>query len=72
MSGARSRTKGKVGEREGCIPVVAHRRSASEWLAVLRLVDLLAILRESDYVAPGASAGSAGIPDDALHDEGAL
>ena len=35
------------------LPVVAHRRNACEWLAILRLTDLLAILRESDYVEPG-------------------
>lgn len=32
------------------IPVVAHRRNRYEWVAVLRLTDLLAILRESSFV----------------------
>ena len=35
------------------LPVVAHRRNASDWLAILPLTDLLAILRESDHVEPG-------------------
>ena len=30
------------------LPIVAHRRNAHEWLAILPLVDLLAILGESD------------------------
>ncbi|HET6724691.1 MAG TPA: hypothetical protein VFH85_01645 [Gammaproteobacteria bacterium] len=30
------------------LPVVAHRRNQSEWLAVLSFTDLLAILRASD------------------------
>ena len=34
----------------GRVPVVAHRRNAHEWLAILPLVDLLTILRESDFV----------------------
>jgi hypothetical protein len=34
------------------IPVVAHRRNDCEWVAVLRMVDLLAILRESTYHKP--------------------
>ncbi len=36
------------------LPVVAHRRNAHAWLAILPLVDLLAILRERDFVEPGA------------------
>lgn len=32
------------------IAVVAHRRNHSQWLAVLRLADLLEILRRSDLV----------------------
>jgi Holliday junction resolvase len=57
---------------EGCIPIVAHRKNASPWLAVLTLADLLTILRESDFVAPGASTGwLGGIPDPELHDEAA-
>ena len=36
------------------LPVVAHRKNASEWVAILSLVDLLAIVRESDLVEPGA------------------
>ena len=31
------------------LPIVAHRRNASEWVAILPLVDMLAILRESDH-----------------------
>lgn len=33
-------------------PVVAHRKNGEEWVAILRLVDLLQILRESSYVEP--------------------
>lgn len=32
------------------LPVVAHRRNEDECLAVMRLSDLLAILRDSDYM----------------------
>ena len=32
------------------LPIVAHRRNAHEWLAIMPLGDLLAILRESSYV----------------------
>ena len=32
------------------LPIVAHRRNHFEWVAVLRLVDLLAIIRESEFV----------------------
>lgn len=32
------------------VPVVAHRRNRHGWVAVLRLEDLLTILRESEYV----------------------
>ena len=49
------------------LPVVAHRKNACEWVAILRLTDLLAILRESDFVQTGKVEG--GIPDDELHDE---
>lgn len=35
---------------DGKMPVVAHRRNRGEWVAILRLEDLLAILRESDLV----------------------
>ncbi len=35
------------------LPVVAHRRNHFEWLAILHLTDLLAILRESDFVQTG-------------------
>src|SRR5690625_4013950 len=31
------------------VPVVAHRKSRGEWLAVLELKDLLAIIRDSDH-----------------------
>ena len=31
------------------VPVVAHRRSRHEWVAVLRLEDFLNILRESEF-----------------------
>ena len=34
------------------LPVVAHRRNRHEWLAILPLIDLLAIVRESDFVDP--------------------
>jgi len=34
-----------VRESNGSIPVVMHRRSRGEWIAVLRLADLLRILR---------------------------
>ena len=30
------------------LPIVAHRASQREWVAILRLTDLLAILRESE------------------------
>lgn len=33
------------------LPVLAHRRNGSRWVAILALKDLLAILRGSDYVA---------------------
>ena len=42
---------------EGCVPVVAHRRSRHEWITVLRLSDLLAILRESSFVEGTATEG---------------
>ena len=32
------------------LPIVAHRRNRCEWVAILPLVDLLAIIRESDFV----------------------
>ncbi len=35
------------------VPVVAHRKNASEWVAILRLTDLLSILRESEFVQTG-------------------
>ena len=35
------------------LPVVAHRRNNHEWLVILPLTDLLAILRESDFVEQG-------------------
>lgn len=35
------------------LPVVAHRRNGCEWVAILRLDDLLAIVRESDFVQAG-------------------
>ncbi len=41
------------------LPIVAHRRNASEWVAILRLEDLLAILRESDFVQPAIASGPA-------------
>ena len=44
---SRSQAKRDAGDK---LPVVAHRRNASEWVAILRLEDLLAILRESDFV----------------------
>ncbi len=34
----------------GRLPVVAHRQNGCEWLAILSLSDLLAIVRESDLV----------------------
>ncbi len=37
------------------VPVVAHRRDHDEWIAVLRLTDLLAILRESEHVTQEAA-----------------
>ena len=49
------------------LPVVAHRRSNCEWLAIMPLVDLLAILRDSDFVPTAKPEG--GIPDDELYDE---
>ncbi len=52
------------------LPIVAHRRNASEWVAILTLTDLLAIIHESSYVettcrdVPGESPTTcAGIPD---------
>jgi len=38
----------------GAIPVVAHRRNNHEWVAILRLSDLLSILRESELVSTSA------------------
>ena len=35
---------------EDKLPVVAHRRNQTEWVAILPLADLLAILRDSSYV----------------------
>jgi Holliday junction resolvase len=32
------------------LPIVAHRRNHCEWLAILPLVDLLTIIRDSDLV----------------------
>ena len=32
------------------LPIVAHRRNACEWLAILPLTDLMLIVRESSYV----------------------
>ena len=32
------------------LPIVAHRRNCCDWVAILRLEDLLAILRESGLV----------------------
>jgi hypothetical protein len=69
---------------EDQIPVVCHRRNASlasegsrsvrwladgsvPWLAVLTLTDLLAIVRESDYVSTSTSTEGAGISEDELH-----
>ena len=40
----------------GQIPVVAHRRNHHDWVAVLQLEDLLAILRESCLVAEGSAS----------------
>ena len=37
--------KGDAGE--GAIPVVAHRKNKREWVAILRLVDLVALLKEA-------------------------
>lgn len=42
-----------VDDAGGALPVVAHRRSRREWIAVLRLEDLLNILRESEFCRPG-------------------
>ncbi len=52
----------------GKLPVVAHRRNACEWLAILPLTSLLAILRESDFVL----TIDAGIPEHQPHDEASL
>ena len=49
------------------LPIAAHRRNACEWVAILRLTDLLAILRDSDFVQTAKPEG--GIPADELHDE---
>ena len=35
------------------IPVVCHRRSRREWVAVLPLVEFLAVVRESEFCAAG-------------------
>ena len=51
----------------GRVPVVAHRRNNFEWVAILRLGDLLAILRESSLVRNDEV--NAGIPEHDLHDE---
>ena len=42
-------------EAGGRLPVVAHRRNGCEWVAILPLADLLAIVRESSYVEQPAS-----------------
>ena len=55
-------------ESGGKLPIVAHRRNNCEWVAILPLTDLLAILRESDLVRI-AKPGVGGIPDAELHDE---
>ena len=39
------------------VPVVAHRRNESEWVAILRLEDFLAILAESGEVSHEAMPG---------------
>ncbi len=44
---ALSQAKADAGDK---LPVVAHRRNGHEWLAVLKLEDLLEVLRESDLV----------------------
>ena len=44
-------------EAGGNIPVVAHRKNNHDWIAVLRLADLLDILRESDLVRPVLLSG---------------
>lgn len=44
----------------GQVPVVAHRRNRREWLAVLRLADLLAILRGWGYATPGGRSAVVG------------
>ena len=43
------------------LPIVAHRKNACEWLAILPLVDLLAILRESDLVQTGNTLKANGL-----------
>ena len=52
----------------GKLPVVAHRRNDCEWLAILPLTDLLAILRASDFVRTKVDAG---IPEHPPNDEAA-
>ncbi|HET6628419.1 MAG TPA: hypothetical protein VFG91_01460 [Woeseiaceae bacterium] len=44
MYEAMAQARADAGEK---LPVVAHRRNNCEWLAILSMTDLLAILRES-------------------------
>lgn len=61
---ALAQAKSEAGDK---LPIVAHRRNHFEWVAILRLVDLLAIVRESDLVRVEKHDG--GIPEHHLHDE---
>ena len=47
----------------GQVGVVAHRRNDSEWVAILRLEDFVAILRESSLCEPtvGDAANALGV-----------
>lgn len=39
-------------DRKTKIPIVCHRKKHSEWLAILRLPDLIQLLRETDRIIP--------------------
>ena len=36
--------------QSGTIPIVAHKRNGREWLAVLRMEDMLSLIRETEGV----------------------
>lgn len=52
-----------ISDAGGKMPLVAHRRNDCEWVAILRMTDLLSILRESTYHKP-TEIISTGYPQD--------